>query len=110
MIISLALKYDTKGKTLTENDLNYLESQGIAKRWAGVRAVVYDGFPTVGYVYKQDGTCVENARCTTHLGSGGGSFSPAATIMSRNAMNKEHDAFTKRILKYGNSSRTSKSV
>ncbi len=107
--ISLALKYDTKGKTLTEKDLNYLEEQKIAKRWAGVRAVVYDGFPTVGFVYKDDSK-VENARCTTHLGSGGGSFSPATVVMSRNAMNKEQDAFTKRILKYGNSARTSRSV
>lgn len=107
--ISLALKYDTKGKILTEKDLHYLESEKIATRWAGIRAVVYDGFPTVGYVYK-DGSKVENARCTTHLGSGGVSFSPAATKISRNAMNEKPDAFTQRILKYGDSSRTSKSL
>jgi hypothetical protein len=106
--ISLALKYDTKGKILTEKDLNYLESKNIAKRWAGIRAVVHDGFLTAGYVY-HDGSRVENGRCTTHLGSGGGSFSPAAVVMSRNAMNKENDAFTQRILKYGNSARTSRS-
>jgi len=89
--------------------LDYLEDHGIATRWAGVRAVVYDGFPTLGYVYKEDSK-VENARCTTHLGSGGGSFSPAATVISRNAMSKEQDAFTQRILSYGNSSRTAESV
>jgi len=103
--ISLALKYDTKGKTLTAKDLDYLEAHKIAKRWAGVRAVVYDGFPTLGCVYK-DNAKVENARCTTHLGSGGGSFAPAATVISRHAMNENIDAFTKRILGYGNSSRT----
>jgi hypothetical protein len=107
--ISLALGYDTKEKALTEKDLDYLESQKIATRWAGVRAVVYDGFPSLGYVYKEN-TKIENARCTTHLGSGGGSFSPAATIISRSAMNKEQDAFAQRILNYGNPSRTSKSL
>lgn len=105
--ISLALKYDTRGKTLTEKDLEFLESQKIATRWAGVRAVVYDGFPTLGYVYKQDER-VENARCTTHLGSGGVSFSPAAVVVSRSAMNKEIDPFFQRILKFGNSTRNSK--
>jgi|SRR5579859_6247760 len=107
--ISLALNYDTKGKALTEKDLNYLESKKIATRWAGVRAVVYDGFPTLGNVYKGN-VKVTNARCTTHLGSGGGSFSPAVTLMSRSAMNQEHDDFTQRILNYGDSSRTSKSL
>jgi len=103
--ISLALKYDTKGKALTEKDLNSLESQGIAKRWAGVRSVVYDGFPTVGCLYV-DGDKVENARCTTHLGSGGGSFGPAATVISRRAMSNQVDDFTKSILDFGNSGRT----
>jgi hypothetical protein len=106
--ISLALKYDTKGKTLTEKDLQYLETNKIATRWAGVRAVVYDGFPTLGHVFKNKSK-VENARCTTHLGSGGGSFAPAAVVMSRNSMNDEQDDFTKRILNYGDSSRTSTS-
>lgn len=106
--ISLALKYDTKGQTLTEKDLEYLESNKIVTRWAGVRAVAYDGFPTLGHVYKND-LIVENARCTTHLGSGGGSFSPAAVVISRNTMNKELDEFSQRILNFGNSSRSSKS-
>lgn len=103
--ISLALKYDTKGKTLRQEDLDYLESQHIAKRWAGVRAVAYDGFPTLGCVYK-DGFKVANARCTTHLGSGGGSFAPAATVISRHAMTENVDEFTQLILHYGSSTRT----
>ncbi len=107
--ISEAFGYNTLGKTLTRDDLDYLENQGIARRWAGVRAVVYDGFPTVGYLYK-DGARVENARCTTHLGSGGGSFAPAAVFMSRNAMNAQHNAFEKRILQYADSSRNAKYV
>ncbi len=106
--ISLALKYDTKGEKLTERDLAYLESQHIATRWAGVRAVVYDGFPTLGHVYAQ-GSKIENARCTTHLGSGGASFSPAAVTISRNAMHKECDSFSQRILNFGSSLRNSKS-
>jgi hypothetical protein len=104
--VSLALNYDTKGKTLTEKDLNYLEERKIATRWAGVRAVVYDGFPTLGAVYK-DGVRVENARCTTHLGSGGASFSPAVVALSRKARANNVDAFTGRILKYGSSARNS---
>jgi hypothetical protein len=52
--ISLAFGYNTTGITLTENDLNFLESQKIASRWAGVRAVTYDGFPSLGYVYKEN--------------------------------------------------------
>lgn len=102
--VSWALGYDTHGKTLTQQDFDYLESCGIAKRWAGVRAVVYDGFPTLGCLYK-DNVCVENARCTTHLGSGGGSFSHAAVLMSRCAMNADLDAFSQQILAYSDSSR-----
>lgn len=107
--ISEAFGYDTLGKKLTQDDLDYLESQGIARRWAGVRAVVYDGFPTVGYLYK-DGARIENARCTTHLGSGGGSFAPAAVFMSRNALEFEHTAFQKSILKFADSSRNAEYV
>lgn len=107
--ISWALKYDTKGKTLTEKDLNYLESKGIAKRWAGTRAVVYDGFPTLGQVYK-DKSKVTNGRCTTHLGSGGASFSPAVTLISRNCMNEQLNAFEKRILDFGSSCRYTKTI
>lgn len=68
---------------------------------------MYDGFPTLGYLYK-DGVKIENARCTIHLGSGGGSFAPAAVFISRSAMNAEHDAFEERILQYADSSRNAK--
>lgn len=106
--ISLALKYDTKGKVLTEKDLDYLESEKIATRWAGVRAVVYDGFPTLGCLY-HEGLAVKNVRCTTHLGSGGVSFCHAGVVISRNSMSENPDAFSQRILAYGSSSRTAKS-
>lgn len=59
---------------------------------------------------------VENARTTTHLGSGGGSFGPAAVIFSRAAadLNKsktssikpEHkDHFVSEIANYSSSAR-----
>jgi hypothetical protein len=105
--VSWAFGYDTKGKTLTEQDLHDLELKGIARRWVGLRSVAYDGFPTLGYLYK-DGIQVSNARCTTHLGSGGVSFSPAVATMSRAAcdITFNQDAFMKRIIQYGDSSRT----
>jgi len=83
--ISLALERDTTGQPLSAEDLQYLEEQGVAKRWVGTRAVAYDGFPTLGDVFYAGRTerPVENARCTTHLGSGGVSFAPAAVIFSR---------------------------
>lgn len=102
--ISDAFGYDTKGKTLTHKELYWLQSHGIAKRWAGVRSVVYDGFPTLGHLYK-DGIKVVNARCTTHLGSGGVSFAPGVTKNSREANNPQ-DAFTRQILTYSSSIRT----
>ncbi|MDR3490793.1 MAG: GNAT family N-acetyltransferase [Gammaproteobacteria bacterium] len=79
--MSLALGKNTKGQKLTEADLALLEEKNIAKRWVGTRAVAYDGFPTVGNVYNADGK-LSNARTTTHLGSGGASFSPAAVLAS----------------------------
>jgi hypothetical protein len=105
--ISLALKYDTKGKVLTEKDLDYLESEKIATRWAGVRAVVYDGFPTLGSLY-HEGQEVKKVRCTTHLGSGGVSFAHAAAVISRNSMSENSDMLVKRILAYGSSCRTAR--
>jgi len=82
--ISLALGRDTKGQRLTVRDLTHLEKLGIAERWVGTRAVAYDGFPTLGAVYKEDRKVV-NARATSHLGSGGVSFSPAAAVASQGA-------------------------
>lgn len=84
--ISMALGRNTSGQKLTESDLNVLVDKGIAKRWVGTRAVAYDGFPTLGNLYVQEYDElieVENARTTTHLGSGGGSFGPAAVVFSR---------------------------
>ena len=43
--ISLALGRNTKNQILTQADMDVLEQKNIAKRWAGVRAVVFDGFP-----------------------------------------------------------------
>jgi hypothetical protein len=105
--ISWALGRDTKNQTLTAEDLYALEDKGVATRWAGTRAVVYDGFPSLGCVYK-DNDKVANARCTTHLGSGGVSFAPAAIAMSRHAMEttNKSDSFTQAILQYGASTRT----
>lgn len=105
--ISWALGYDTTGKTLTQSDLELLESKKIATRWAGVRAVAYDGFPTLGNVY-HDNQKVLNARCTTHLGSGGVSFGPAAVAISRSVMNNTYNSneLVQQILRYANSTRT----
>ena len=106
--VSWAFGFDTQGKVLTEQDLNYLETQGVAQRWVGTRAVAYDGFPTIGLLYK-DGVVVTNARCTTHLGSGGVSFATGVVAMSKAALDEslQNDAFTQRILQYGDSSRSS---
>jgi len=87
--MSLALGRDTKGQTLTQADLDYLEKNNIVKRWVGTRAVVYDGFPTLGAVYNHEGVEVTNARVTTHLGSGGASFGPASVTVSRGFKNQE---------------------
>jgi hypothetical protein len=104
--ISWALGYDTTGKMLTEKELESLEAKGIAVRWVGTRAVVYDGFPTLGHVYYL-GKKVVNGRCTTHLGSGGASFAPASVWISRSCNNKDlaEDTFVQQILKYADSSR-----
>jgi len=80
--ISLALGRDTKGQTLVQADLDTLEQQEIAQRWAGTRAVVFDGFPTLGAAYTPDDTKIDNVVVTTHLGSGGASFGPAAVAVS----------------------------
>jgi hypothetical protein len=103
--ISIALKRDTRGQQLTESDLETVERDGMAKRWVGTRAVAFDGFPTLGSVYLRD-RLVENARTTTHLGSGGGSFAPGAVFFSRSAFNKlQTDTFTQKIMKYASSNR-----
>lgn len=107
--VSWALGRDTKGQILTQDDMNYLENAGIAQRWAGVRAVAYDGFPTLGYLYTQDGAQVVNARCTTHMGSGGVSFAPAAVLISRSAIQASlQPDFIQKMLKFSSSLRKAK--
>ncbi|MBV8661138.1 MAG: hypothetical protein JO129_03265 [Candidatus Dependentiae bacterium] len=105
--VSWAFGRDTRGTILSEQDLYNLESMGIAQRWVGTRAVAYDGFPTLGYLYKNNEQVV-NGRCTTHLGSGGVSFAPAVAKISRTVFDNvaEHDEFTERILQFSSSLRT----
>lgn len=105
--ISLALGKNTQGRKLEIEDLNQLERAQIAERWVGTRAVAYDGFPTVGAVSNTYGE-VSNARCTTHLGSGGASFSPATVMISRSIWKQqtEPDALTQDVLKFGDASRS----
>lgn len=114
-LVSLALKRNTTGQTLTENDMMTLEKAGIAKRWVGRRAVTYDGFPTLGRLYYRD-NLVSNGRTTTHLGSGGGSFSLVTSLMSYSSLfpqeGKERlakvdlsPAFVEEVLSYADSRR-----
>ncbi|MFO2569240.1 FAD dependent oxidoreductase [Legionella quinlivanii DSM 21216] len=104
--ISIALGRETKGQQLTIEDLEQLEQTKIAERWVGTRAVAYDGFPTLGMISNSNGK-VPNARCTTHLGSGGASFSPASVVISRSIFNKQPkvDDLTHDVLMFGNASR-----
>lgn len=104
--ISLALGKNTRGQKLTEEDLKYLEDHQIAKRWVGTRAVAYDGFPTVGSLYNAQGK-ISNARCTTHLGSGGASFAPAAVMASRDATSEQPSSnnLIQEVIKFGDSRR-----
>lgn len=102
--ISMAFGYDTSGKMLTAEDLMELENKGIALRWVGRRAVAYDGFPTLGALYYNNHK-LNNARCTTHLGSGGVSFGPGAVFMSRSSEQQSNDPFIQKILNYSDSRR-----
>lgn len=102
-MVSIACGHNTKGTQLLSDDISILENKGVLKRWVGRRAVAYDGFPTLGALYCK-GRKVNNARCTTHLGSGGVSFAPAAVQMSRSFEFME-DEFTGKILQYADSRR-----
>jgi hypothetical protein len=102
-VISLACGFATTGVALKVDIIPFLEDQGILKRWVGRRAVAYDGFPTLGPLYRK-GLKVSNGRCTTHLGSGGVSVAPAAVHISRHC-EQEQDAFAKKILHYASSMR-----
>lgn len=102
--ISLALGYKTNGKILSAEELSFLEKKGIVSRWVGRRAVAYDGFPTLGALYHNNQK-VRNARCTTHLGSGGVSFSQGAIFISRSCEQNEQSDFVQKILMYADSRR-----
>jgi hypothetical protein len=102
-MISIACGQNTAGKQLAFKDLRTLEKKGMLHRWVGRRAVAYDGFPTLGALF-YDGSKVKNGRCTTHLGSGGVSFAPAAVQISQN-YDRSNDPFTKKILEYADSRR-----
>lgn len=102
--ISLAFGFNTHGRVITAEELSSLEAQGIANRWVGRRAVAYDRFPTIGPLY-HDERKVTNARCTTHLGSGGVSFGPGAVFISRSSDQEVKDALVEKILFYGDTRR-----
>jgi hypothetical protein len=102
--LSLAYGYNTQGKKLTAQELSALEEKGMAQRWVGRRALAYDGFPTLGPLYANNRK-VTNARCTTHLGSGGVSVGPGAVFISRSSEHNTNDAFVQKILMYADSRR-----
>jgi hypothetical protein len=105
--VSWALKKPTRGVLLTLSDMMSLEERGIATRWVGARAVAYDGFPTVGPVFNDHGI-INNARCTTQLGSGGVSFAPAVIGVSRGSMfvDASQQDIAHQVLTFGDSQRT----
>jgi hypothetical protein len=106
--ISLALGRNTHGQKLDANDLRALEDARVVQRWAGTRAVAYDGFPTLGPLYNSAGE-IQNAHCTTHLGSGGVSFALAVVAVSRCGIFGRARAPTplvEKVLEYGNSKRS----
>lgn len=105
--ISIALGKDTKDQKLTQADMDVLESKNIAKRWAGLRSVVYDGFPTLGTVYDAQGKEIDNGIVTTHLGSGGVSFGPAAVAISCSAKNSKgsKNPLVEKVLNFAKSNR-----
>lgn len=103
--ISKALGRDTTGVKLSEDDMEILEKRNIAKRWVGVRAVAFDGFPTLGQIYLGDRKVI-NARCTTHMGSGGVSFAPASVFTSRSIHNKKTDNLISRVITYSDTRRS----
>lgn len=102
-MISIACGRNTKQNQLTYDDLSHLESKGILHRWVGRRAVAYDGFPTLGALFI-NGHKIKNAWCTTHMGSGGFSFAPAAVQVSQN-FEQTNDPFTLKVLQYADSRR-----
>ncbi len=111
--VSWALEKPTRDTQLTLADMKALEDRGIAERWVGSRAVAYDGFPTIGSIFNDNGR-VTNARCTTHLGSGGVSFAPAAVRVSRGGMfafaDVPQQTLANQVSIFGDSKRTFRSM
>lgn len=103
-LIGEAIGRDTKGQTLNQDDLNQLEAENKVRRRVKVRGVAYDGFPTLGSGHDAQGNEISNATITTHLGSGGVSFGPAAVTFSRSVRNQQKDQepepFVKEVLNY----------
>ena len=96
-LISIAMKRDTCGKNLNTADLQTLESQQIAIRWVGTRAVAYDGFTTSGPVCNSIGV-VKNLEETTHLGSGGVSSGIGAVWLRRYILDKAKNSGSAQII------------
>ena len=108
-LVTLGLGYDSRGVNLTQTDMKTLEDKGLIQRWVGRRAVAYDGFPTLGSLYC-NGVKVVNARCTTHLGSGGVSFAPAAVKVSHSSEKDVNDPFIAKVLIYADSRRAAEKL
>jgi hypothetical protein len=107
-LISAALGLDTYGKQLREEHLRKLEKDGYIKRWVGTRAVAYDGFPTLGYLYhKENGHKIENGFVNTHAGSGGNAFAPGVCETNYQiTRSPKLDECLELIAKYSSSART----
>jgi hypothetical protein len=112
--VSLALNRNTIGQKLTAVDLQYLVDNGFARIWVGRRAVICDGFPTIGAVYDKQDKKIENARCITSAGSGGVSFGPALVFANQKGMvheqQQEKDALIEQVTEYSSSKRFRLSV
>lgn len=87
-VVSLALGHDTRGATMTKEDLQKLVEQGKARRWVGRRSARFDNMFTSGFLYHL-GHKVENALTGTHAGSGGGSLSPIMSLLNSYLKNPE---------------------
>ncbi len=105
-LLSIALGKDTYHQALTQDDLDSLLIRGAAKTWVGSRGVAYDGFPTLGALYRGEER-VNNARVTTHLGSGGVSFALGCIAISRASLNdvKTIDPLVEKVLDFSDSRR-----
>ena len=106
--LSIALGRDTTGQELTQQDLDFLENAGIAKRWVGTRAVAFDGFPTCDSLYTADGAKVSNGITLTHFGSGGVSFGTGAAFIGTQLLlgDAQVDPLITKVLNFAQSNRS----